>query len=217
MAKGGRKYRLLMYKYMLNRWWPMTLLTGLTLFLNVGVLWGAEWYFINPAENPLPILSTFGGVVLMVVGGMCLVFTVALLIARNLAYIQLFPDHFRLATPFLRLNVSYKRIHQTTTNRYINLFPLKSLSAWRRDLFEPIAGSQVVVIHLTSYPLPKKAFSPFLSPFFFSDQTPHFVLAVDDWMSFSTDLESCRTSGKIPRKPPKPRITSGLLDDLKRN
>ena len=25
MAKGGRKYRLLLYEHMLNRWWPATL------------------------------------------------------------------------------------------------------------------------------------------------------------------------------------------------
>jgi hypothetical protein len=56
----------------------------------------------------------------------------------------------------------------------------------------------------------------FLSPFFFYDKTSHFVFIVDDWMSFSTELDSRRAGGKALRQPPKPRITSGLLDDLKR-
>ena len=32
----------------------------------------------------------------------------------------------------------------------------------------------------------------FLSRFFFKDRTPHFVILVDDWMRFSTELESLR-------------------------
>jgi hypothetical protein len=192
------------------------MLVGLALFLNVGILWGAEWYFVKPAENPVPILSTVGGAVLLAVGVICLFFTVFLLIARKLAYVQPFSDHLQLTTPFLRLNISYKRIQRITTAQYFNLFPPKSLSSWRRELFEPISGTQVVILHLTSYPLPRAAISPFLSSFFFYDKTPHFVLAIEDWMGFSTELDGYRVTGKALRQPPKPRITSGLLDDLKR-
>lgn len=214
-ARGGRKYRLLLYEYMLNRWWPMTLLVALALWLNVGALWGAEWYFTPPAENPLPVLSTMGGTVLLVIGGLCLLFTLFLLITRKMAYVQPFSDHLRLATPFLRLNISYKRIQRVTAAQFFNLFPPKSLSTWRRELFEPISGTTVIVLHLTSYPLSRAVISPFLSPFFFYDKTPHFVLAVEDWMSFSTEMDSYRAAGKAPRQPPKPQITSGLLEDLK--
>ncbi len=216
MAKGGRKYRLLLYEYMLNRWWPMTFLTALALFVNVGVLWGAEWYFKNPAENPLPTLSVPGQVIMLAIGAICLFFTLFLLITRKMAYVQLFSDHLQLATPFLRLNISYKRIQRVTTAQIYNLFPPKSLSGWNRELIAPISGNTAVVVHLTAYPLPRASLRLFLSPFFFYDQTPHFILAVDDWMAFSTELDSRRISGKIPRQPPKPRITSGLLDDLKR-
>jgi hypothetical protein len=216
MAQGGRKYRLLLYEYMLNRWWPMTLLVAVFIFINVGALWGAEWYFADPTKNPLPILSTVGGTVLLAVGVICLFFTFFLLITRKMAYVQPFSNHLRLATPFLRLDISYKRIQRVTTAQFFNLFPPKSLSSWRRELFEPISGKQVIILHLTSYPLPRGAISLFLSPFFFYDKTPHFVLAVEDWMGFSTEMDSYRAAGKAPRQPPKPRITSGLLDDLKR-
>jgi hypothetical protein len=135
---------------------------------------------------------------------------------RKMAYVQLFNDHFQLSTPFLRLNVSYKRIHRTTTAQIFNLFPAKSLSSWNRDLLAPMTANTAIVIHLTSFPLPPFSLKLFLSPFFFYDKTPHFVLVVDDWMAFSTELDSRRITGKIPRQPPKPKITSGLLDDLKR-
>ena len=226
MAKGGRKYRLVMYEYMLNRWWPVTLLTALSIFLNVGVLWGAEWYFINPAQDPLPTISSDGGTVMLAVGVISLLFTFFLLFARKRAHIQLFDEYFRLVTPFFRMNVSYKRIQRSITAQLFNLFPPKSLSSWNRDLIGPISNSTVVVIHLTSFPLPRWVLRMFLSPFFFYDKTNHFILLVDDWMALNTDLDSRRIAGRAPRlaqaqqpkpaQPKKARTTSGLLDDLKR-
>lgn len=219
MAKGGRKYRLTIYEYMLNRWWPVTLLIAVFIFINVGALWGTEWYFINPAENPLPVISPSNGTVMLAVGGISLIFSLFLLFTRKRAYVQLFDDHLRLVTPFLRMNVSYKRIQKSTTAQVYSLFPPKSLSLWNRDLIGPISGSTVVVIYLTSYPLSRFILSMFLSPFFFYDRTSHFVLIVDDWMSFNTDLDSRRFAGKSSGKPaaaPKSWVTSGLLDDLKR-
>jgi hypothetical protein len=218
MGKGGRKYRLLIYEHMLNRWWPMTLLVAVFIFLNVGVLWGAERYFAKPADNPLPVLSASGGLVLLAVGMICLLFTLFLLVMRKMAYVQLFDDHIHMATPFLRMNISYKRIQRSLTAQLFSLFPPKSLSAWNRDLIGPVSNSTVIVIHLTAYPLSRAVLRFFLSPFFFYDGTPHFVLFVDDWLRFSTELDSRRSLGRNPRRQPlpTPRRESGLLDDLKR-
>jgi hypothetical protein len=216
MAKGGRKYRLLLYEHVLNRWWPKTLQLAITIFVNVGMLWGVEWYFVNPAENPLPILSMEGGTVMLAIGIICLLFTFFLLITRKMAYVQLFDNYLRLATPFLRLNISYKRIQRANTAQIFNLFPPKSLSGWNREFIAPISGNSANVIYLTSYPLPRVFLRLFLSPFFFHDKTSHFTLIVDDWMGFSTELDSRRVAKKVPPRPARPRITSGLLDDLKR-
>jgi hypothetical protein len=218
MGKGGRKYRLLIYEHMLNRWWPMTLLVAVFIFLNVGVLWGAEWYFAKPTDNPLPVLSASGGLVLLAVGMICLLFTLFLLVMRKMAYVQLFDDHIHMATPFLRMNISYKRIQRSLTAQLFSLFPPKSLSAWNRDLIGPVSNNTVIVIHLTAYPLSRAVLRFFLSPFFFYDGTPHFVLFVDDWLRFSTELDSRRSLGRNPRRQPlpTPRRDSGLLDDLKR-
>jgi hypothetical protein len=218
MGKGGQKYRLMIYEYMLNRWWPITLLLALFIFLNVGVLWGAEWYFSKPADNPLPNLSASGGMVMLAIGMISLLFTLFLLVTRKMAYVQLFDDHIRMVTPFLRMNISYKRIQRSTTAQIYNLFPPKSLSSWKRDLIAPVSGNTVVIIHLTAYPLPRTALRLFLSPFFFYDNTSHFVLFVDDWLQFSTEIDSRRSQGKNPRRQPlpSPRSSSSLLDDLKR-
>jgi hypothetical protein len=156
-------------------------------------------------------------VIMLAIGAICLLFTLFLLIVRKMAYVRLFNDHFQLATPFLRLNVSYKRIHQVTTAQVFNLFPPKTLSSWNRDLIAPISGNTAIVVHLKSYPLPRPVLKLFLSPFFFYDKTSHFIFALDDWMSFSTEIDSRRViGGKAVRQPPKPKVASGLLDDLKR-
>ena len=222
MAKGGRKYRLLMYEYMLNRWWPVTLLMSIFIFINVGSLWAAEWYFgVN--ESPLPKLSETGGWVLLVVGCICFIFTLFLLVTRKMAHIQLFDDHLRILTPFFRMNMSYKRILRTTSTQMYSLFPPKSLSSWKRDLIEPIAGNTVIVLYLTSYPLSRMILGLFLSPFFFYDKSTHLVLCIEDWIHFNLELDSRRVGGKnmvqgpAQQKPaPVRKSASGLLDDLKR-
>jgi hypothetical protein len=217
MAKGGKKYRLLLYEHMLNRWWPATLWLALIPLINVGVLWSAQWYFTNPADNPLPVLSDQEAIILFIIAGVAFLFTIFLLIARKMAYIQLFADHMLLATPFMRLKISYKRIQRSTTTQVAQLFPPKSMSGHKREIIGPISGNTAIVLHLKSYPMPRSSMKLFLSPFFFYDQTPHFVLVVEDWMKFSTELESRRVSGKVPNRPPHPHSRSaGLLDDLKR-
>jgi hypothetical protein len=224
MAKGGKKYPLLLYQHMLNRWWPVTLLLALSILGSVGLLWGAQWYFDNPKDNPFPLLSDFDGTMMLVAGIFALLFTFFLLFARNMAYVQLFADHIKLATPFMRLNISYKRILRSTTSQVAVLFPPKSISEYRREIIEPISGNTAIIIHLKNYPVSRNSMKLFLSPFFFYDDTPHFVLVVDDWMKFSSELESRRTSsisGKMPEKAPLPpparkRVSSGLLDDLKK-
>ncbi len=217
MAKGGRKYRLLLYRYVLDRWWPVTLTLAVIIFLNVGALWGAQWYFTDPAKNPLPVLSDSGGYIMIGAGCFALLLTFFLLFVRGGAYVQLFDTHIRLATPFLNTNISYKRIHRTTTAQVANLFPPGKYRGGKREIIEPLASETAIVMHLTSYPLPRTALGLFLSPFFFYDKTPHFVIIVDDWMNFSIELDSRRSGSKSSRKPPsRPRIANGLLDDLTR-
>ena len=116
---------------------------------------------------------------------------------RKSGYVQLFKDHLRLVTPFLRMNISYRRILRTTTVNMGATFPPKSISGWRRDIIGPLASKTAVKIDLNGFPLPRMALQFFLSPFFFKDRTPHFIILVNDWMGFSMELESLRKGGNL--------------------
>jgi hypothetical protein len=218
MAKGGKKYRLLLYEHILDRWWPMILALAVAIFLYIGILWGAEKYF--SARVSLPRLSNDDIIFLLATGGGVTMFSMLLFMLRKMAYVQLFSDHFRLVTPFLRLKISYKRVHHTTTTQIAELFPPKSISGQQRDIIEPISGNTAIIVHLTSYPMSRSLLKIFLSPLFFYDKTPHFILMVDDWMGLNRELESRRTGGGGIGTPRKKTTTMGipsLLDGIRKD
>jgi hypothetical protein len=180
MAKGGRRYPLIIYTHMINRWYPAILTLGLfTLLLAYGIYsWGFEqWRWLAIAS----------------VGGLNVFLGLLLLMLRKSAYIQPLGDHLRLTTPFLRLNISYKRLRRTSSANMGALFPPKSVSKWQAEIIEPLARLTVIVLELNAFPMSQSSLRLFLSPLFFKDKTPHFVILVDDWMRFSSELESMRT------------------------
>lgn len=133
-------------------------------------------------------------------GGLALIFTLFLLIIRRAAYVQALPMYLRLVTPFLRINISYKRFRGTTTSEMRALFPPTSLSGWRRDIIAPLSSMTAIVINLNGYPVSPVLLRWFLSPFFFKDKTPHFVILVKDWLRFSAELDSMRLGHKQAAK-----------------
>jgi hypothetical protein len=215
MAKGGKKYRLLIYGQMFSRWWQSMLALALLMLIWGGVV----FYFGGLSENPLPWLHRDDGLILLGLGGLALIFTFILATMGRMAYVQLFGSYIKLATPFLRLHISYKRIQKTTTTRVSDLFPPDRISGLKRDIIGPISGHTAIILFLTAYPISRNVLKLFLSPFFFYDKTNHFVLIMDDWMGFSREFESIRVSGGRP--PAKKKKTSSmgipsLLDDLRK-
>jgi hypothetical protein len=202
MARSGRRYPLVIYTRMMDRWWPATFALALGLF---GLAWAVHLYYPEPVYD-------WQWLTLTSVGGFVLVVTLFLFTLRKSAYVQPNPDHLRLVTPFLRLNISYKRLRRATSATMEGLFPPKSISSWRREIIEPLARKTAVVVELTGYPISQTVLRFFLSPFFFKDKTPHFVFLVDDWMRFSTELETMRTGGgqEVPRKKTDRSILSRL-------
>lgn len=182
MARGGRRYSLVVYTIMINRWWPAVFTLGLAL---LGLAWIIRWWGFEPWR-----WTTFA-----VLGGFILLTGLFMLTIRKSAYVQLYSDHLRLVTPFLRLNVSYKRIRKTSSATMSGLFPPKSVSKWQAGIIGPISKMTAVVIDLNAYPISRLALQSFLSPLFFKDRTPHLVILVDDWMRFSAELESMRVGG----------------------
>jgi hypothetical protein len=176
---------------MINRWWPAVLSTGLAL---LGLAWVLRWWKFEDWR-----WFTLGSVGLFVVGVALFMFTL-----RWSAYVQLFNDHLRIVTPFLRINISFKRIQRTASATMGALFPPNNISGWQRQIIEPLASRTALVIELNGYPISQTVLKFFLSPFFFKDKTPHVVLLVRDWMRFSAELETLRAGGGVvsPRQKP---------------
>ena len=203
MAKAGQRYSLLIYEHTLKRWYPAT-------FVLSGALFAFWWFLptIMPSKgetwvDSLVFYSSIGALLLSI-------FFISI---RKMAYVCPYPDHLRLATPFLRLKISYKRFHKTTTAEMQALFPASSLSSWLREQMAPLMSQTAIIVELKSFPLPYPILRLFLSPFFFKDKTPHLVLLVDKWLRFSSELESFRSGGNI-EDPQKKAASKSVLSSL---
>ncbi|MBK8419814.1 hypothetical protein [Candidatus Villigracilis saccharophilus] len=189
MAKGGRRYPLVLYTRMIDLWWPAIFTIGLALLALSWALysWGFEqWRWLTFAS--IGVLNLFLGLLF--------------LIARKGAYVQPFSDHLRLATPLLRLNISYKRFFRASSANFGALFPPQNISKWQAEIIQPLAKMTALVLELNGHPMPRSFLKLFLSPLFFKDNTPHFVIVVNDWMRFSSEMESMRTgAGAVSAQP----------------
>ena len=203
MARAGHRYPLIVYRHMLNRWWPALFAMGLGMFAL------AYTEYIDPIAQFLSWrwqLAAGVGILAILVG-------VFFLVIKQIAYVQPLPGHLKLVTPFMRINISYKRFKRTTTTEMRYLFPHKSLSGWMQDIFSPLATRTALVIDLNGYPISPVVLRLFLSRFFLKDKTPHLVILVKDWLRFSSELESIRTatdSQPVPQKRQKNSILSKL-------
>ena len=171
---------------MLDRWWPATLTLSLAL---LAVAWGLSRLPVGQVQ-PYLVSVTLG------LGGMVFIFTLFLFVIRKAAYVQALPTYLRVVTPFLRINISYRRFRGTTTSEMRALFPPTSLSSWRREIIGPLSSMTAIVINLNGYPVSPVLLRWFLSPFFFKDKTPHIVILVKDWLRFSAELDSMRLGNR---------------------
>jgi hypothetical protein len=201
-ARVGKRYHLVIYTHMIDRWWPAVFTLGLA---TVGLAWAFSRTVYGEYEPWRWIALTAIGIIVAAVGLVMFAF-------RKAAYVQPLDGHLRLVTPFLRLSISYKRLRRATSAQMGALFPPKSMSNWRYEIMEPLARRTAVILELNGFPTTQTVLKFFLSPFFFKDTTPHFVLLVDDWMGFSTELESFRAGGAMPsiQKPRDQSILSRL-------
>jgi hypothetical protein len=206
VARGGHKFPLVVYQHLLNRWWTPMFAIGLVMFALAYDQYNDPIYKFIPWRWQLFIGI---GILAILVG-------IFFLIIRQIAYLQAFPGYLKLVTPFMRINISYKRIHKTTTTEMRQLFPPKSMSGWVRDIFQPLASQTAIVLELKSYPVSPTILRLFLSRFFFKDKTPHLVILVKDWMRLSSEIDSFRTGENLDSKPVKKRRNNSILSKLPR-
>ncbi len=199
MARAGHRFPLIVYRHLLNRWWFALVFMGLALF---------GWAYVEYQQPSEFLLWPFfvGSVLvwpwqlLIAVGILATLVGIFFWILRYFAYVQPCPTYLKLVTPFIRINISYKRIKKTTVSEMRYLFPFKSMSGWVRDIFSPLATKSALVLELNGYPVSPAIMRLFLYRFFFKDKTPNLIILVDDWMRFSSELESMR-SGIDPNPP----------------
>ena len=183
--KGGRRYPLVIFTIMMSRWWTAVFALGLAL---IGLAWALrswgyeEWRWMT--------FAALGGIIAFV--------GIVIWLIRKSAYVQPFSDHLRLVTPFLRLNISYKRFRRTSTANMGALFPPKNISQSLQDIVSPIAKMTAIVIEVNALPMSHNMLRLFLSPLFFKDKSPHIVILVEDWMRFSAEMDSLRHGGDVP-------------------
>jgi hypothetical protein len=201
----------MLYTYILNRWWRTILGIGVVLLTLVAAL---AWLpSVLPQYTPPQvadwILQLAGGV-----GAFAVFLAIFLLAIRKSAYVQPFDTHLLLVTPFLRMNISYRRFIQASSTDMGRLFSLEDLKGQKRDFLRPLAGHMVIVLELKGWPLPRWALNLFLSPFFFPDRTARLALLVPDWIRFSTELESFRSAWLDSIRHPANTSQSDLLASL---
>jgi hypothetical protein len=203
MARAGHRYPLLVYRHMLNRWWPAMFAIGLGMF---------AWAYADYSEPLGPFMPWIYGFD-AAVGGLAILLGFFFWSIRYFAYVQPCPTYLKLVTPFMRINISYKRIQKTTATEMRYLFDYKRMSGWVKEIFSPLATKTALVIDLNGYPVSPAIMRLFLYRFFFKDKTPHIVILVQDWMRFSSELESMR-SGIDPNPPAPKRSRDSILARL---
>jgi hypothetical protein len=193
--RPGKKYPLIVYRHIVSRWWFAMIFMGFGLFAL------AYSEYIKPAAGLTPLRwQVLAGIGVLAIFAGIFFFTL-----RFMAYIQPHPTHLKFVTPFLRMNISYRRIRRTTTTEMRMLFPIKGMSGWLQDILSPLASKTALVLDLNGYPISPTILRLFLSRFFFKDKTPHLVILVEDWLRFSSEMESMRTGTEPPDEPRKPK------------
>src|SRR5262245_38028954 len=130
MARGRTKFPLIVYQHLVGRWWTPMIAMGLGLF---GIAY-------SQYMEPLGKFFYWRWLPLVVVALFSILIGIFFLIIRQFAYVQAFPTYLKFVTPFLRFNISYKRLVKTIPVEMRQLFPPKSMSGWIRDIFTPLAN-----------------------------------------------------------------------------
>jgi len=209
MPRSGRRHRLILYTYILNHWWRRILSIGIVLLVLVAAL---AWYpSVLPQYTPPQVADW----ILWFTGGVsafAILLAIFLVTIRKSAYVQPFDNHLLLVTPFLRMNISYRRFIRFSSTEMGRLFPWEALKGRKRDFMRPLTNQTAILLELKGWPLPRWALNLFLSHFFFPDGTSRLVLLVSDWIKFSSELEGFRSTWLASIRHPTRTSQYDLLD-----
>ena len=210
MPDRGNRHKLVIYSHTVDPWWRLLLSIGVVQAITAVCLGYIPYFQPARQANNIPDIT----LLLMGVSAVfCLLMAFFLATIRNFAYVQPWSDHLRLVTPFLRLKISYRRIHQAVSVQFERLYP-PPYKRSQRNFCRRLGGYTAIVIVMQAFPLSRFALRMFLSPYFFPDQTPRLALLVPDWIKFSNELESFRgawvQSQQASREDPRQALYSSI-------
>jgi hypothetical protein len=195
--KQGKRHPLIIYKRTMDRLWQATLILGL-------VLAGLWWQLTSGGS---PLIQTDQTAWVLVGAVVTVVFTLFALLTRNMAYVQPFYNHIRLVTPFLRMQISYKRVRGVHPANFTKLFPPQE-SGWAEEQFlAPFYGMTALTVELSSFPVPPFLLRLFLSRKMLLPQKPGFIFLVDDWMALSNEIDTFIANTRQVHQPKQAYLT----------
>lgn len=209
MAKRqiGQRHVLLMYHHAMNRLWKVSLLLGLTFAL---VWWRTSIERVL-AIQPSREVWIFVGAVVSVSFGMFA------LITKNMCYIQAFPSHVRLVTPFLRLKISYRRLRKVHPIEFHKTYPPDELKWAERKFLTPFFGKTAVALELNDYPLSPVLLRLFLPAKIFHPRMIGFVFVVENWITLSTEMDSLYGTWREKRRHKNANPQQQILQSLRQS
>lgn len=179
---AGARHPMLFYRRTMGRVWISSLLLGIALALALGFL----------SLEPTSILGLDGQSWLII--SMAVAFAISLFafFARWMAYVQAQASSLKIATPFLRFHVSYKRMRSVRPSLTQQLFPPEKSGWAERSYLTPFYGKTALVVELSDFPLNPTLLKLFFPDVMFTRTTTGLVLMVADWMQLSTEIDSFR-------------------------
>lgn len=178
--KPGKKHTLLLYQRTMNRIWPITMLLAGLLFS----IWAIASF------TDLQVLHNQNNFLLLTAGVCSLGLSLFALLTRNMAYVQANVDHIKLNTPFMRINISYRRMRTVHPSTIMQLFPAGKLGWTDRNFLEPFFNSTALILELRSYPVKPWLLRALLPRQMFPPHVRGLVFLVQDWMALSTEIDS---------------------------
>lgn len=178
--KIGERHTLLFYRRSMTRMFWTTLILG-------GILMAAGSFSLL---KPIPILGIPSEVWLFAAGLLALAISAFAFVARYMAYVQPRESYLKVVTPFLRFNVSYRRIQSIRPSLLQQIFPPEQSSWSQRSYLEAFYGKTAIVVDMKGFPADPKMLKLFLPGPMFSPRSTGLVLVVPEWIKLSTELDS---------------------------
>jgi hypothetical protein len=181
----NRRFPLLLYK----RYHELR--SGFGKFLIVlGLLGLAGLAGIKLFVNPDMEAGTLQGVLticlaLVIFGMLQLLYTI---MVSKTGYAECRPRSLKVQTPFFPLVVSYKRIKETRTTMLRDVFPPEHHRK-ARELLEKYWGETVICARVSKWSVPLGILKLIVGQYLFDPKGNELVLLVDDWMTFSRQLD----------------------------